>query len=292
MSVLYKLVVLSVLFLNYIESARILAFFPVPSISHQVVFRPLTEELARRGHEVTVITPDPAFPRGEAPPNLREIDVHDISYKVWTEKFMSTPKDNSRSLINQVRMFLDLGYSFISAQLIHEDVQNLINNKNETFDLLLLEACMRSALALSFVYKVPVIQVSSFGASYGNFEAVGAPIHPFLYSSINRKKNINLTMWEKINLLYDEYQIARVNNEYEKIEDVLLKKLFGAEIPSVTELWNNVHMLFLNVHPVFEGIRPVPPSVVYIGGLHVKPPEELPAVSFLFFESLFVLTHS
>lgn len=43
------------------EAARILAIFPAPSISHQVVFRPLTQALAKRGHEIVVITPDPAF---------------------------------------------------------------------------------------------------------------------------------------------------------------------------------------------------------------------------------------
>lgn len=43
------------------ESARILAVYPTPSISHQVVFRPLMQELAKRGHDVVVITADPAF---------------------------------------------------------------------------------------------------------------------------------------------------------------------------------------------------------------------------------------
>ena len=195
---------------------------------------------------------------------------------------MSTPKDNSGNLMKQVRMFMDLGHTIINAQLIHEDVQDLINNKNETFDLLLIEACIRAALSLTYIYKVPTIHVSSFGASYGNFEAVGAPTHPFLYPSVNHKKNSNFTLWEKINVLYDEYQIASINNEYEPIENAVLRKLFGPEIPPVAELWNNVHMLFLNVHPVFEGIRPVPPSVVYIGGLHVKPAKDLPAVRLLF----------
>ncbi|XP_052744252.1 UDP-glucuronosyltransferase 2B15 isoform X2 [Bicyclus anynana] len=65
------------------SGARILGVFPTPSISHQVVFRPLVQELVKRGHEVTVITTDPAFKPGQAPTNLTEIDVHDLSYKIW-----------------------------------------------------------------------------------------------------------------------------------------------------------------------------------------------------------------
>ncbi|KAI8423594.1 hypothetical protein MSG28_012672, partial [Choristoneura fumiferana] len=44
---------------------------------------PLTQELAKRGHDVVVITTDPAFPKGQAPKNLTEIDLHDMSYATW-----------------------------------------------------------------------------------------------------------------------------------------------------------------------------------------------------------------
>lgn len=67
------------------ESYKILAVFPIPSISHQVVFRKITQELARRGHEITVITPDPIYRNGDAPSNFIEIDVHDISYSLWAK---------------------------------------------------------------------------------------------------------------------------------------------------------------------------------------------------------------
>nr|XP_049705877.1 UDP-glycosyltransferase UGT5 isoform X4 [Helicoverpa armigera] len=57
----------------------------------------------------------------------------------------------------------------------------------------------------------------------------------------------------------------------------MIRKNFGEDTPALSELNNNVDMLFINIHPVFEGIRPVPPSVVYMGGLHQKPEKELPA---------------
>ena len=40
----------------FVNGARILATFPFIEKSHTIFFNPLLHELARRGHEVTVIT--------------------------------------------------------------------------------------------------------------------------------------------------------------------------------------------------------------------------------------------
>jgi glucuronosyltransferase len=41
------------------RGARILGIFPTPSISHQLPFQTIMKALALRGHEITVISPDP-----------------------------------------------------------------------------------------------------------------------------------------------------------------------------------------------------------------------------------------
>jgi glucuronosyltransferase len=41
------------------EAARILRIFPTPSISHQLPFQAIMKALAARGHQVTVISPNP-----------------------------------------------------------------------------------------------------------------------------------------------------------------------------------------------------------------------------------------
>lgn len=280
MSVIY-LVACAVLFISSNDAARILAVFPVPSISHQVVFRPLTQELAKRGHEVTVITPDPAFKKGGAPPNLTEIDVHDVSYNIWEENFMKAASKGSKDdLLSQINIILPTFVAILDAQIQSEEVQKIINDKNKKFDLLFLEACVRPALAFSYVFKnVPVILVSSLGAAPGNYDLIGAADHPILYPSVLRQRLYNLSIWEKISELYNQYRIEKVYENNEILENKVLRKHFGPEIPPVEDLENNVDMLFLNVNPIFEGIRPVPPSVIYMGGLHQKPPKELPTVS-------------
>ena len=59
------------------DAARILAFLPMPSKSHQAVFQPLIRGLAERGHHVTSVTP---FPLEDPPQNLKEIRVPELSH--------------------------------------------------------------------------------------------------------------------------------------------------------------------------------------------------------------------
>jgi glucuronosyltransferase len=41
------------------KAARILGIFPTPSISHQLPFQAIMKALAARGHQITVISPNP-----------------------------------------------------------------------------------------------------------------------------------------------------------------------------------------------------------------------------------------
>ncbi|KAF9423654.1 hypothetical protein HW555_000980 [Spodoptera exigua] len=263
------------IFARHDEAARILAVFPSPSISHQVVFRPLTQELAKRGHEVTVITTDPAFPEGKAPANLTEINVHDISYHLWRKIFLTSNKENKDDVVKAMNLIAEAIIAIADAQLKDSKVQNLIRDKSKQFDLLLVEACVRPALVFSHIYKIPVIQISSFFATFDNYPNIGAPIHPFLYPALTRERINNLTMIEKIKEFYNDFIITRLYENNMAKENEMLRKHFR-DVPPISELNNNVDMLFLNVHPVFEGIRPVPPSVVYLGGLHQAPYKPLP----------------
>ncbi|KAJ8727689.1 hypothetical protein PYW07_001808 [Mythimna separata] len=277
MSVLWSIFVAYIFVLNQVEAARILAYFPTPSISHQVVFRPLTEALASRGHEVTVVTTDPAFPKGETPPNLREIDVHDISYRIWTTEVMKAQNAQDDDIVAPINVMIQAMIQVFDNQLKEEEIQSLIHNKHLQFDLLLLEAYMVPLLAFSHIYKVPVIQMSSLGASYPNYKSVGASTHPLLYPGNLRRRINNLTMWEKVQEFYRNYKMQKlVRNNYDTLGNTVLRKHFGPDIPQAWELLNNIDMLFLNIHPIFEGIRPVPPNVIYLSGLHQKPTKELP----------------
>ncbi|CAH0578323.1 unnamed protein product [Chrysodeixis includens] len=199
---------------SYVDSKRILGIFSMPSLSHQVVFRALTFQLAKRGHELVVFTPNPVSPADGIPNNITEID---------TEPILSIP------------------------------------------------------LIAGEIFNAPVILLSSFYGSSDIFEIMGAlSWHPMYYPSFYRTKYKDLTLLEKIGAIYLEWRLIQASLATDEKQDEYLKARFGPNVPSVRELRNNVQMLFLNAHPIMGNNRPVPPSVVYLGGLHLKPPKPLP----------------
>ncbi|XP_037300055.1 UDP-glycosyltransferase UGT5 isoform X5 [Manduca sexta] len=258
------------------DAARILGFFPTPSISHQVAFRPLVHELARRGHEVIVVTTDPVYPKGQAPKNLTEIDVHDISYEIWRKHFLSTTTGKNDDLFTQANTVMELFSTIFEQQVLTDEVKELLNGTKSNFDLLLLEACVRPLLALTHVFKAPTIVVSSFGGLYTVFDAVGAPTQQILYPSSLRQRVYDLSLWEKINELYNYYYLNKLFDDSIVKEEAMIRRLFGPDTPSLDELLKNMDMLFLNVHPIWERNRPVPPNVVFMGGIHQNPTKPLP----------------
>ncbi|RVE43717.1 hypothetical protein evm_011632 [Chilo suppressalis] len=258
------------------EAARILAYFPTPSISHQVVFRPLLQELAKHGHELIVITTDPAFPKGQTPANYTEIDVHDLSYKAWKEHFLAITSKGSKDSFSQIKVAFHLIARIFKEQMQSDEVQAVLKDTNKKFDLLLVEALAKPALSLTHVLKAPLIQISSLGGTNDNYEVAGAPLHPILYPTFFRQKLYNLTFWEKARELYNHYKYMGWFNRFEAYENELIRKVFGAEVPDLSELGENVDMLFLNVNPIWEDNRPLPPNVITMGGLHQAPMKKLP----------------
>lgn len=99
------------------------------------MFRPQTEALAKRGHDVTVITTDPAFPIGGAPPNLTDIDVHELSNRLWRAEIIKAQRDTKdddilATMDPMIRPLLKV----FDSQLKEEKVHALINGKDTTFD--------------------------------------------------------------------------------------------------------------------------------------------------------------
>lgn len=268
-----------------VQSAKILGVFPMPSISHQLVFREITQELVNRGHEVTVITPDPAYSKGKSPPSLKEIDVHDVSYDIWKTTFLDNYKviDFRIPTLSEARQGFLIFSHILRSQLKTPDIQKFISNKNNKFDLLLIESVVRPALVFSYIFKAPVILVSSFGAVLNNYDILGAPTHPLLYPQTMSNRLYNLTLWERLNTIYVYYLVQYAHYLNEADETTMLKQVLGPDIPPISDLYNNIDMLFINLHPIWTDNQPVPPGVIHMGGIHQLPEKELSKVFLYFF---------
>ncbi|QEI03633.1 EGT [Rachiplusia nu nucleopolyhedrovirus] len=274
-----SLILLSIFTTVY--AARILAVFPTPSYSHQSVFRVYIRALAERGHDIHVIKPltrvsysDP-LADVELRGNITEIDAS-LSEQYFKRLVKESSVFRKRGLISDANTVTAHNYMglvrMISDQFDLPEVKKFINDRNEYhFDVLVAEAYVDYPLVFSYLFgNLPVIQISSGYAVAENFETMGAVSrHPVYYPNMWRDKFRDLNVWETINEIYME---LRLHNEFSKLsdeQDKMLKDQFGRNTPSINELRNRVELLFVNTHAVFDNNRPVPPSVQYLGGLHL-----------------------
>lgn len=121
-------------------SAKILASIFVPSFSHQLPFRPIWKELAKKGHEITLLTTDPM--RDSTLKNIREIDLsgsYEILQKMNTFSLIAKEKTTSLAFFNDIRKHFDAVDSVIEWQLTQPEVKTLIQNGSGYFDVLIVE---------------------------------------------------------------------------------------------------------------------------------------------------------
>ncbi|VVC87286.1 unnamed protein product [Leptidea sinapis] len=260
-----------------INCFKILVVIPMPAISHQSVFRPLTQDLAKRGHKVTVITAYPAFAKDNCPKNLKEIDVHDVSCNLWRKNTINDYEFGKReNIIDQSYDILKVVTNTVALQLKVKEIQDLITNHEIDFDLLLIESCTRAALVYSDIFKVPVVQISSFGMWLGVDENMGAPSHPILYPNTFHQIMYNMSLWEKLYELYKHWLIKMNFDAMESMEIATLQNILAIKLPNYNVLKNNVDMSFINTHPLWIDNQPLPINIISTWGMHKKPQKELP----------------
>ncbi|XP_011558870.3 UDP-glucosyltransferase 2 [Plutella xylostella] len=262
-----------------VDSSRILGIFPMASVSHQVVFRALTYELAKRGHELVVITPDPGLPKDRPKDNITEIDIsHGYEgFKTLMAKgnpkrgVVITPHDMLK--LNKFKVILNCAEEVMK----NEELNKILNDDTKKFDLVIGEALYNFPMIYAKRFDTPMIWFSSFFGIGSNFQTLGAASgHPFLYPVYFRDRYLNLTLIEKIQQLYIDVVLRLGAVAMSYYEHGLMKQYFGDETPSLDELRDRIDLMFINTNQVFETARPVPPNVIYLGGLHMKPVQPLP----------------
>ncbi|KAL0810818.1 hypothetical protein ABMA28_010130 [Loxostege sticticalis] len=268
------------LFMSEINCARILGIYPMPSKSHQIVFQSYTKELAKRGHELVIISPDP-FPNDTRPANVTDID---ISFSYASVARMLGRKDNpmKRGVIMDIDFVINTDFYHEMAKLVVEQinspaVQSLINDKNQKFDLIVVEGFYDFHLIFTHIFKAPVILFPTFMGFPEHIEMLGGIArHPILYPNFLRYNHDNLNLFQWARELYYEYQMYSIFTKIEEKQDVLLKENFGPDAPTVKELRSNVDLMFLNSYAEFANNRPVPPNIIHLGAVQLQPRKEIP----------------
>ncbi|KAJ3641656.1 hypothetical protein Zmor_028146 [Zophobas morio] len=258
-----------------ILGSNILGVFIFPSISHQSVFQSIWRELSLRGHNVTVVTPDPL--NDPSLINLTEISIrftYDFLKPAALQELLS--KDS-----NVFQRFAATGRfsdSLVEAQMNSTEFKELMTNRHNHFDLVLVENVYPIMYALADRFNASIIGVSALGLVEVSGTILGNPAHPVLYPDVLWGfYNIELSMWKKIKSVlwslwsryhYHDVVIPRVHN--------IAKKYIEQDLRYLGDLEAGQNMLFLNVNPVLYPLRPTVPAMVEMGQMHTKPVKPLP----------------
>lgn len=265
-----------------VHCAKILGFFVTLSPSHFIVQEPVMRELAKRGHQVTIITT--VKQSGEPLTNYRYIEILDFNelpeFKVFQNSAMSG-SINSRSFSLAYKI-MD-SFSRLSLEVMNHEKFRAI--KNESFDLLVLGWFMNDyVLGLSGHFKCPSVVISPNANFYTMRKLSGNPSSvstiPFIFVNYETP----MTFFERLKnagiYLMEFAMLEGLNQIF--VKPLYLEAFPPDQFPSYDEVLKNVSLILVTQH--FSGRTPEPllPGVIEVGGMHVKKePSPLPQVIIL-----------
>lgn len=253
-----------------VTGERILAVFPFIGKSHFFAFEPVLTELARRGHEMTVIS---SFPR--ANPIDRYIDISfsdmlgkDIYVNLQEVGFFrsNTTKEIFELIENFEKVFKD------------KRIQDLLNTTK--FDLVMTELFISDMfVGLAHKLQTPLVEMISSAVLPWSTDRFAIPNNPsYIRTSVDEGAG-PMTFYERI-INCIEFVLAKSFYSYfvTSNDEIVSKKYLGADTPHIKEIMKNTSLLLVNSHFSVNGARPFPPQVVEIGGIQIKPAKPLPHV--------------
>lgn len=267
---MYTLIVFLLASIGYTNSAKILCIFPTPSMSHQSVFQPVWKELSLRGHQVTVITPNPL--KNSSLNNLTEIDVSE-AYKIQeqTEKDLS----NSEGWKDVMDIAFFLNMPVYEYMLQHPEVSKLIEDGRESFDLIMIEFVQPLFFAFAGKIKVPVVAITSLAELMQTYESLSAPYHPYItFSDVTDSFLNRLMITEFFWYTYDYFHYRVLPHQ-----NALAKKYFGDDIPHLGDILKNISLAFVTRNVFLNQPRLLPPNIIEISRVNIKQDEQLPTVN-------------
>lgn len=260
-------------FVGFVQNAKILSIFPMHSHSHFTLGFNLLQEMAKRGHQITFISP---YPQEKPLKNFRDISIANIKPALddlKKELFRledGSPIDNFRYMSKMGRAFTELG-------LASEEVQNLLKSKNETFDVILIEHFYNEAqFALGHHFNAPVVLLSPMPSSVLNNHLFANPSPSSYVHNLFAPFIQYMTLTERLeNFYYDTMMAYYQYYEELPFQKKIMEKFFP-NAPPFEEILYNSSLLLMNSHPSFSDPVPHMANIIEIGGYHVLPPKKLP----------------
>lgn len=276
MVLLLKTIIITIL-ISPVYMANILAVFSHHGLSHYLVFIPFIQELANKGHNVTLISNYPSEHQ-----NITDISIKG-SILVFNNKLNIQEYEKP---LNDVYVSMKIMWNLYTKGKMYEsiftvsEVKRLLDGPSK-YDLLIAEY-FNNELFLVFASKfnIPFILMSSCNLLPWNKQAVGQSYalatSPLTLTSLSPKMNFYDRI---INTFSNTVQILVYNFLCRKRDEEIIKQKLNMEV-FLDQLVQNASLLMVNTHFSMIGSREYVPAIVEIGGIHIQPIKPLSAVSF------------
>ncbi|KAM3962072.1 UDP-glucosyltransferase 2-like [Aphomia sociella] len=271
---------------SFTESYKILVSFPVPSKSHKNLGQGIIRNLLKAGHDITYITP---YPMDNPPANLRQIDVSSESTSILTDILNIKQIMDKEVDIKDFKLFFKIINAMNNGTFENENMQRLLNDPNEQFDLYIIEWFYSEIhVGVSTVFECPYIWVSSMEPHWLVTRLVDEYLHPAYNPDIQSTSTVPFSFYERTIQLISQFLMTAISmfymrgteeNAYADIFGPILAKR-GRALPPYTDVLYNGSLILGNSHVSLGQATRLPQNYKSIGGYHidedVKPlPEDL-----------------
>ncbi|NP_001274756.1 UDP-glucuronosyltransferase 2B14-like precursor [Bombyx mori] len=260
-----KLIYLLLLLVTcYTDGLNILGIYPYQGKSHFFVFRVYLRELAKRGHNVTIIS---HFPEQDPPANYHDISLAG-TIKI-TEDNQSVR--NSYWSVFSAAFYLAIsGKENCQVMLANKQVQELIKSKQK-FDVVVVEQ-FNSDCALGVAYKLgaPAIGMSSHTLMPYHYKRLGIPYNPSYVPFHFLEGGTKPSLFHRVERLFFDFFFRTFYYFVSQRSDQNTLAEYFDDIPPLEELARNMkfHLLYHNF--ILTGSRLFPSNVIEVGGYHVS----------------------
>lgn len=246
---------------------NILAVFPFNGKSHNIMFEALAVGLAKRGHQVDVIT---HFPLKNPPPNYREVvNLKGTARDVVNSFTLKYALSLNYHLIYQISSFFGRDVCELMAL---DRMQKFIKNPpRASYDLVIVEYFGSPCyLAFGPLFNATIaLAISS--AEYPAVDTfIGNPFNSAYYPNVVTDYPVISSFAERLENALGNVIFSRQFFYYTDDQTTLLRKYLRPDLPSVRELEGMTAVALVNAHHTFQGVRPLTQALVPVGGLHVS----------------------
>lgn len=272
-----------VLFTKCCIGSNILFLSPITAPSHSSFFKPVVQELARKGHTVTYwngLKPDPSLDQNEnisqlySPEFSKFNDNHDVRFE-----------DRNHPYLLFIA-FYDRTVNYCNA-IYRDPIFLQLMTGGEHFDLVIIEGILNecvlpvvSVLNAPFVYMVgisPTPWLLNAVASPQAFAQLPLPGLCFTdrMSFIQRTMNMMLGLFT---LFFRKWVLM---SAVDRIAAEVLPSHLATNLTSVIQIEEErLSLLISNSHPSITYGMPKSPAFIEAGGLHCRAPKPLPQVKY------------